>query len=373
MTWTWSRIVGAALLLVSMPCVRAASPEDETGRSPVIDVALDVEEEAKLAAAVPRMSLEVSSELGKAFVAVQEPLRIQDIRAGAAVGLMEADLQTGGLTPLSKLLKQSGDGQAVGVELSPDRRNVVILLAEREGISGYAVDLADGKKTSLGKNLTLASWAGAKVAISSLTSDGKLAKLQVVDPSGGESAELPVRGILAAGLPDGALLIGADPERLTDKLSPPEMFRNGRLLHVSADGKVLHDIAPIGILSSPPVVSPNGKFFGFQSKPADAPEGPGTHYGFTVFSIDGKHEQRWKTPYFPMAIMDDGSAVVMSAVSDANNMRVVRWLDQHGKQSSDIVKAVSACVIGDSLIYATNEPAPAIKTIALDKEPDRRR
>ena len=168
-----------------------------------------------------------------------------------------------------------------------------------------------------------------------------------------------------AGLPDGSLVVGGNPNAPAKELSVAEAFGTARLFHVGTDGKVVADIAPVGTVSSPPVVSRNGKYIAFQSKPADAPEGPRTKYAFTILSVDGKVKRQLKKPYFPLAVMDDGAALVISSKTDRDKMAPVSWVCKDGKTVKEVVRAVSATAIGKSVIYATNKDKPAIRTIQL--------
>jgi Tol biopolymer transport system component len=279
---------------------------------------------------------------------------------------MLADLKTGKLSPISELLSKSQAGMAVRPQMSPDRKELLLTWLARGDVAIYAIGLSGGKPIKVASEME-GAWAGNRVALSGPTKEGKVSTIRMVDPATGQSTELPVRGMVVAGLPDGSLLVGGNPKAPTAELSGREALATGRLFRVTADGKVLADLAAMGVVSSPPVVSPGGKYIAFQSKPADAPEGPKTKYSFTILSTNGKGKRELATPYFPLTMTDDGAALVILNVSDPDNMRDVSWITKDGKAVKQAIKAVSAALIGKSVVYATNEGGPAIKTTPLDE------
>jgi hypothetical protein len=276
-------------------------------------------------------------------------------------------LKTGELTRVADLVGK-GKEQGTTCRFSASRSHLLVHWMSPKGTTVYAVGLPDGAPVQIAQGKVMALWAGNFVVVTTMTKSGKLSRVLLVDPSTGESKQLPVCGMVSAGLPDGTFLMGGDPSALEAPVSLAKAVGQGRLLHIDSAGKVLADIAPIGIVSSPPVVSKNGKFIAFQSKPADAPEGPNTRYGFTVLSVDGTSRQQQDMPCFPVAVMDDGSAVAMKCEFDERNTAPLCLVSSDGQTIKDIGRAVSAAVMGESLIYASNTDRPTIKTMSLAKE-----
>jgi hypothetical protein len=363
MTKTPLFVVTLSLFWVGIPRSAVAAPAKAQAQNPTIDVKLDTPEGTKLTSLMPNLTLAVSPEAGVAVV-VTEP---SAPAAGARPmrHLMLADLKTGTLSPIAELLSKSQAGMAVQPQMSPDRKELLLTWLSRDGGAVYACGLLPGGKPIKVGSEVEGAWAGNRVALHGLTKEGKVTTITMVDPATGQSTELPVRGAVVAGLPDGSLLVGGNPKAPTAELSPQEAIETGRLFHVTADGKVLADLAPMGVVSSPPVLSRGGKYIAFQSKPADAPEGPKTKYSFTILSTDGKDKRELTTPYFPLTVTDDGAALVILNESGPDNMRDVSWITKDGKAVKQASKAVSAALIGKSVIYATNEPGPAIKTTPL--------
>ena len=355
--------IGSSLLLAGVSGWFLGAPTTKPADSPVIEVRLSVPAGAKLHDMPPVVTLDISPETNMAVVAVAT--------APAASGrpsmmtVMMADLKTGKLSPIGDLVGKAEQGQAAGAKLSPDRRHLLVNWVGPKGPTAYVIDLPSGKPVKMPEGVLMAFWAGNKVALSSTAQDGKLGKVNLVDPSTGKATELPVRGMVGAGLPDGTILVGGNPKAPMAEISEGESIETGRAFRIGTDGTVLGDVAPIGIFASPPVVSDNGKFIAFQSKPLNAAEGPMAKYGFTILSVDGKDKMELPMPYFPIAVMDDGSAVVISNTSDQDNLAPVSWVSKDGKTVKEIVKAVSATVIGNSVIYTTNKDTPAIKTTSL--------
>jgi len=356
-------MIGSTLLIGG---VSVAAPTSTPSASPVIDVKLSVPEGSTLRDMVPRRILDISPETNMAVVAIGAPQDPSIPRA--VVDVMVADLKTGKLSPISNVVGKGEQGRAVGVQLSHDRKRLLVNWIEREDAALYAIELPDGKPVKIAGGIVMALWAGDKIAVGRITPEGRLAKIIMADPATGKSNEVPVRGMLVAGLPDGTVLVGGNPKAPAAEVSIMEACGTGRLFHIGAHGKVLGDIAPVGILSSPLVVSDNGRFIAFQSKPVDASGGPGTKYGFAIMSVDGKSKQELTTRYFPIAVTNDGAAIVISNSPDASNMAPVSWVNKDGKTVKEVVKAVSATVIGRSLLYTTNNGNSAIKTASLPSQ-----
>lgn len=361
-------MMGLAMLMAGMSGLVVGAPTaiSKPAESPVVDVKLDVPAGSKLFGMMPKMGLDISPETNMAVVVVSTMPDASSPRM--EIRAMLADLKTGKLSSITDLVGKAEQGQAVGADLSPDRKHLLVNWVGPKNAGVYAIELPNGKPVKVAEGQVEAIWAGDKIAVSTITQEGKLAKISLADPATGKLSELPVRGMVAASLPDGTLIVGGNPKAPAAELSAEEAEAKGRLFRVGIDGKVLADLAPMGIVSSPPVVSRGGKFIAFQSKPAGAPEGPGTKYGLTILSVDGKDKQELAKQCLPVAVMDDGSAIVFAMMHDENHMAPISLVSKDGKTVKELAKAVTAAVIGKSVIYAVNGDKPAIRTTSLPNQ-----
>ncbi len=252
--------VGFCFLMGGVSDRIIGAPTTKPADSPSFDVNLTVPEGTRLKDMVPRMTLDISPAKNVAIVAVEVVPSATNSRYAPSV--MMADLKTGKLTPVADLVAKDQQGIVASVQLSPDRKILLVNWMNKKDSVVYAIALPGGKPVKLAEGRAMAVWAGNQVAVSTIAGEGKpkLGKISIVDPATGKAKELPVRCMVMAGLPDGTLLVGGNPKDAAAEIPIEEAMSKGRLFHVGSDGKVLDDVAPIGIVSSPPVVSEKGKF-----------------------------------------------------------------------------------------------------------------
>ena len=223
-------MIGSTLVLGGVSGVAVGAPTSRSAESPVIDVKLSVPEGSKLRDMMPRTPLAISPETNMAVVAVGAPPSPSNPRP--MIDMMVADLKTGKLSPIADLVGKGRQGRAAGVQLSQDRKRLLTNWVERESAALYAIELTDGKPVRIAEGIAMAVWAGNKIAVGSITREGKFAKIIMADPSTGKSKELPLRGMLMAGMPDGTILVGGNPNAPAADVSVMAAFATGRLFHV---------------------------------------------------------------------------------------------------------------------------------------------
>lgn len=135
-------------------------PSSRLAGSPAVDVELSVPEGAKLHAMVPRMTLDICPEANMAVMAVGTPPGPSSPHPTTTA--MVADLRTGELSPIAGLV---GKGRPRKVQLSPDRKRLLVSCVDRAGASVYAMAIPGGMPVNVAAGRVMAVWAAAGLGL----------------------------------------------------------------------------------------------------------------------------------------------------------------------------------------------------------------
>ena len=262
------------------------------------------------------------------------------------------------------------------VEPAPSGSAVLVMgrLAGR-GSAAYVLELGGGKSRRVGDQPgAVAVWAGDQVALAE--ADKKQVRpLNIVAPFTGTSNRLTARGMVLAASADASTLVilgdAADVNRevspedfaassATDKPEAATRQANVRLVSVSADGKVLRDLAGKQELGQPPVLSPGGKYVAFSVQPAAA----GEERSVRVLATTGDRQRTIKEFALVLAVTDKGETVTFG-VGDTSDGTAVKLWDAQGGSRTIVTAAQCAAVAGDRVFYVTPGNSPIIKSAPI--------
>jgi hypothetical protein len=327
-------------------------------------VKLNIPEGYRLGVTIPKIALDIRPKANVAVVALE---KISDQNPMHPVyELMLADLKTGELTPVNTLMGDGQGGKAVQAALSPDGEHLLVQWVDKDSISFHAIRLPDGEPVKLAEGYGMAIWAGEKVALltQERQEDSKPSLVRLIDPEAAKSQKLPLRGILIAGISDESLIVIGNPDEPAMNNFSEKALSEASLCKYNVKEETQTEITPIGIVSCTPEVSDNGKYVAFQSKSADTSGGNRANYSFRILSVDDENEAvALPKSYLPVQVLDDGSAIVTESHFEHGCPSSIRWISSDGEQNREIVKAITAIVIGNKLIYANTDGE--IKTMAF--------
>lgn len=286
-----------------------------------------------------------------------------DLSAKSAVTASLLDMKTGKVTLLSDAVKDMPKQLVMPGDVAPDGKSILL----RDPSALCLLDLVTLKVTMLSARLNIMScWVGKRVAISGQGEDDGIDLVKLVAPTG-KSSDLPVRGFAMCASANGDfIVVAANAKVPTAKAEPETMQTTASMLIIDPAGKVLRELTSMDVVSSKPMLSPNGKYVTFQTKPAGAGDGQDSKYGVTVLSTDGKESWTVKDEAGePCAVLDDGSVVCSDLIHglDGTEFRLVN------KKGDKIVlgKGADIAVVSGNVYLATRGSKPVIRISPLPR------
>ena len=284
------------------------------------------------------------------------------------------DTASGKLTNMSSLLSErlkpqpfqwykmtpSPDGKhvlATGMLDDYSRARVIYLLTLATGEVSKVVQRSPG----------YAVWSTGKAYLSGVVPGGNVGPIRVWDPSGRDTVELKICGMVAAAAPDDSFLVVAcDPNAPTTPLSP-ERVNAAPMCIVRPSGEIVARLARTNEMSRPPEISPNGEYLVFERHEWLGHRRPPRMLGMRIVSVDGRTIREISTGT-PVAVTNKGEVIAAVRASDGGQT-VIQRIDVEGRAVTLAPGATNAAIVrNDVLFYVTSGPDRKLKALPLTQQ-----
>lgn len=229
---------------------------------------------------------------------------------------------------------------------------------------------ADRKLHDFGMEKAFAvGWSGKHLVFSTISSEGNVGPIHLVDSATGDVDQLKAHGVPAGRSLSGTMIFAyIDPQNPTAPTTHAKLAQNGRLAAVDRDGKVLFIIAVPAAVRSTPVQSPGGNCVAWRAETADGP---------TVFlyTVREKSAQIVKGVHADVVgVMDDGRVLLKQPNMNRGTDVVATKVDGTETKVAENIAGGTAAVTADSVYYflprsLTLRQAKLPRTAALEPPP----
>jgi len=219
-------------------------------------------------------------------------------------------------------------------------------------------------------------WIGESVVITSMDME-RIKPVKIVDIANAKARELRVCGFVHACDPLGRfIIIEGDPKELGKPAKAKESIGKNHLLAVNLEGKVIKDFGlTAGASIENAMLSREGKYLIYKTGPLGKQQ-------VRVVSVQDNHDRSIKSEAIPVAVSDNGTAIIaeggsmgaLAAVAKGNAPHdlgyvVTSWdVDGNMTQVLERDSIIHVLAVGNRLYYvtATNISEPEVTFVALD-------
>ena len=237
-------------------------------------------------------------------------------------------------------------------------------------ISLYVVDLATGKKWGPRADVTARGALGGRLlaAKGDPANPMQMPRLMTIEPFSDRTSVLKIHAMPMGVSSDGSSLLAAgDPASLGKPISMPEAMKSAKLLVLDPTGKLLYTGTSMAEVSSPPMISPKGKFIIHQIRVQGRMALP-----VRVSDVTKGTHRDIPGSLMPVHVFDSGAVIVRGSVYGPAGTAggPMHLIDTEGNRKTLLEQAGDGYVVGGRLYYLVYQsgPAPKVRWIDLPKD-----